>query len=216
MTIAGNGLLELHYLPCIQYFTKFYLHSRVWIEQHEHYQKGSYRNRAHIASANGLLRLSIPLVKGKHQQQNIREVRIAYDEPWPTQHWQSIRSAYGNAPFFEYYSEHLQPIFHKRPTFLFDFNLELLQTLLGLLSIDCPVTLSTEYYKNIPDDWKDYRNLISPKNEQSPADPFFKGVKYVQVFEEKHGFLPNLSILDLLFCVGPGASMLLEASIPEN
>lgn len=216
MDIAGNGLLELHYLPCIQYISKFCLHPNIWIEQHEHYQKGSYRNRTHIASANGLLRLSVPLIKGKHEQQNIRDVRIAYHEPWAAQHWHSIQTAYGNAPFFEYYSEYLKSVFEKKPAFLFDLNLELLKILLDLLSIDQQINLSPEFYKDVPRDWKDYRGAISPKNEQTTSDPIFKEVKYVQVFEEKHGFIPNLSILDLLFCTGPGAAMLLEASINKN
>lgn len=216
MEVQKETLLSLHYLPNIQYFSKFLLYEKVWIEQQEHYQKGSYRNRAHIAAANGVLRLSVPLIKGKHQQQNIREVGIAYHEAWPQQHWQSIRSAYGNAPFFEHYAAYLQPHFTQKYDFLFDLNLELLKTLLQLIGLPATFSLSEEYVSDVPPGVKDYRRLISPKVNPEQADPSFKNVKYVQVFEEKHGFLPNLSILDALFCKGPETIILLEQSINRN
>lgn len=213
MKVQKEALLTLHYLPNVQYFSKFLLHDTVWIEQQEYYQKSSYRNRAHIAAANGLLRLSIPLVKGKHQQQNIREVRIAHQEPWPQQHWQSIQSAYGNAPFFEHYAPYLQPHFTQKYDYLFELNIELLQTLLSLVGLSTTFSLTEEYLREVPTSVKDYRRLISPKEKPEYSDPFFKSVKYVQVFEEKHGFLPNLSILDALFCKGPETILLLEQSI---
>jgi hypothetical protein len=215
MKVQKEALLSLHYLPNIQYFSKFLLHDQVWIEQREHYQKSSYRNRTHIAAANGVLRLSIPLLKGKHQQQNIREVGIAHHEAWPQQHWQSIRSAYGNAPFFEHYSDTLQPFFTKKYALLFDFNLELLQCLLTLIGLPNQLNLTTEYVQ-APAGTSDYRSLLSPKKDPIRTDPTFKNVKYVQVFEEKHGFLPNLSILDALFCKGPETVILLEQSIIRN
>ena len=95
-------LIEAQYLPSIQFFSKLTRFSTLLLEAHENYQKGSYRNRCHIAGANGLMRLSIPLRKGKNEQLPIQKTLISYDEPWITQHWQSIRSAYGNAPFFPY------------------------------------------------------------------------------------------------------------------
>lgn len=216
MDIQKEALLSLQYLPNIQYFSKFLLHKKVWIEQQEHYQKGSYRNRSHIAAANGVLRLSIPLIKGKHQQQNIREVQIAHHEPWPQQHWQSIRSAYGNAPFFEHYADYLQPFFFKKYDSLFELNMDLLQTFLRLVGLPNEISLNEEYFKDVPASLRDYRTQISPKDTPGDTDPFFKNVKYVQVFEEKHGFLPNLSILDALFCKGPETIILLEQSINRN
>ncbi len=213
MELAEKILMELHYLPNLRYVSKFLLYSEIQIEACEHYQKGSYRNRCHIAGANGILRLSVPLLKGKHQQQNIREVKIAYHEPWPSQHWQSIYSAYGNAPFFEHYAEYLYPIFFKKPVFLFDLNLQLLTCILDLLSLNSNLQLTTNYSAKVDPSIKDFRNYISPKKNASQDDSNYKIVKYVQVFEEKHGFLPNLSILDLLFCLGPGANLLLEQSL---
>ncbi len=206
-------LLELQYLPPVQYFTKLVDCPALWIEQCEHYQKGSYRNRCHIAGPNGLHRLSIPLVKGKNEQLPIREVRIAHAQPWPKRHWQSIRTAYGNSPFFFHYADQLRPLFEKKFDFLFDFNLALLRKLLALMELDVPLQLTAEYHAPAPAGVCDWRGGIFPKKHRQKEDPAFRPSPYPQVFAEKHGFLPNLSILDLLFCTGPQASMILAASI---
>lgn len=205
-------LLELHYLPSIQYMSKFLAYEQVFIEQHEHYLKGSYRNRAHLAGANGLLRLSIPLRKGKNEQQSISQVAIAYDEPWYAHHWHSIRSAYSNSPFFPYYEDYFAPLFKKKTATLFDFNLELLKLLIELLGLPSHFSL-TENYEAQPTNALDFRNGIFPKKHRQKIDTHFEPVPYAQVFEEKNGFLPNLSILDLLFCTGPQAALVLEQTI---
>ncbi|MEM9849592.1 MAG: WbqC family protein [Bacteroidota bacterium] len=205
--------LELQYLPPVQYFSKFFCYDEVIIEQHENYQKGSYRNRCHIAGVNGLLRLSIPLESGKNQAMPIRDVKIAYAENWQTHHWTSIRSAYGNAPFFEYYVDYLQPCFQQKVTYLFDWNIQLLSRLLQLLQLENYYQLSDAYQKVLATNELDFRNGIFPKKKRQKADSFFQTVSYPQVFEEKHGFIPNLSILDLLFCTGPQAALILEQSV---
>lgn len=209
-------LLSLHYLPNTQYFSKFLLFGEVILEQYENYQKGSFRNRTQIASANGSLRLSIPLVKGKNEQQSIRAVKIAYHENWQAQHWQAIRSAYGNAPFFEFYADGLYPFYHHQYEFLFDFNFKLLEFFLLQIGIKTPIKFSDAYNKVILEEIADFRGKISPKINFLEMDSTFKPIKYAQVFEEKHGFLPNLSILDALFCMGPGAIMHLQQSININ
>ncbi len=206
-------LLELQYLPPVQYFTKFIQYEKVVIEQHEHYVKRSFRNRCHIATANGIQRLSIPLKKGKNEQQIIREVRIAYEEDWQKNHWAAIISAYSNAPFFEHYEEDFQPFFSKRFDFLFDFNFELLKMVLQILDVKKTVNLSHSYQKVTLENFADFRNQIIPKSKRDDKDLHFKAMKYSQVFEEKNGFIPNLSILDLIFCTGPQASYYLENSI---
>ena len=106
-------LLEIQYLPSLQYVSKLLQCPKIYLEQHENYSKGSYRNRCHIAGAQGLQRLSIPLEGGKHQQQPIREVRISNDESWQSQHWTSIKSAYGKSPFFEHYADVFLPFYKK-------------------------------------------------------------------------------------------------------
>ena len=203
-------LLSIQYLPSIQYFTKLVNYEQVWIEQHEHYQKGSYRNRCHLAGANGLLRLSIPLARGKNEQLPIRLVRIAYDEGWQRQHWMSIRSAYSRAPYFDFYAGKLEPFFQKKWEFLFDFNWELLQELKSMIGIECQLKLTESYEHQVSSETLDFRNSIFPKKHRQKEDLDFSAPKYRQLFEEKYGFLPNLSILDLLFCTGPEAILYLE------
>ena len=202
-------LIELQFLPPINYIAQFFHCDKVIIEQHENYSKRSYRNRCHIAGVNGLIRLSIPLEKGKNEQQPIREVKIAYHEPWQRQHWFSIQSAYGNAPYFEFYADSLEPIFKQKHRFLFDLNLDLLNWLDEQIQMPAILEFSSEY-SVIPGIGKDFRNKITPKAPiRARLDP---PTTYNQVFEDKHGFLPNLSILDLLFCTGPQSNLILEAS----
>ena len=206
-------LFELQYLPPIQYFTKFFQYENVFIEQHENYSKRSFRNRSHIIMADGIRRLSIPLKKGKNEQQSIRDVHIAYDENWQKIHWASIVSAYNNAPFFEHYEHLFQPFYKKRFELLFDFNLALLKTVLQILGLNESFKLTESYQKEAFEGLHDFRNRINPRQFVKNEDHDFSPSKYSQVFEEKNGFIPNLSILDLIFCTGPQASFYLENSI---
>ncbi|MCI5080913.1 MAG: WbqC family protein [Saprospiraceae bacterium] len=207
-------LIELHYLPNIQFFSKLYLYQNVCIEQHENYLKGSYRNRAHIAGSNGLLRLSIPLQKGKNEQQGIQEVRIAYHEPWQQQHWASIQSAYGNAPFYEFYADAFEPLYQQQFEYLFEWNKALLETILSFLEYPASLTYSSAFRQiGQAGPYTDFSNGIFPKKHRQKEDAHFEPQPYPQVFSERNGFLPNLSILDLLFCTGPQASIILEQSV---
>ncbi len=206
-----NIVLEIQYLPPIQYISKFMGEQQVWIERHEHYLKGSYRNRCYIAATNGPMRLSIPLRKGKNEQQNIQEVEISYEENWQALHWQSIRSAYGNAPFFEYYSAGLRTFYQQNPMYLFQFNVSLLQWILVQMGLSDDLTFTDAYHHQYPSTYLDFRNGIFPKKHRQKEDLSFEQVPYAQVFMEKNGFLPNLSILDLLFCAGPEAPLILES-----
>lgn len=172
----------------------------VYLEACENYCKGSWRNRSLIASANGTQRLSIPLRKGKHQQLPIREVRIAYDEPWQLQHWQAIQSAYGRAPFFEHFAPELEPLFHQQMDTLWNWNLQLLQALFSCFGLRPNWQFTQTWKKETEAGITDLRNAFLPKN-QLPAG-FSDIASYPQVFEDKHGFIPNLSALDLLMCWG--------------
>ncbi|HMO39672.1 MAG TPA: WbqC family protein [Saprospiraceae bacterium] len=210
--MSKHLLIELQYLPPVQYFASLARAPVVLLEAHEHYQKASYRNRAHIAGANGVLRLSVPLEKGKNEQQPIREVRIAHHERWQALHWESIRSAYGNAPFFLHYADVLAPFYQQKYTWLWDWNFDLLQLLLSACQLQIEVQLSDAYYSTPPPHLLDLRNAIHPKTQRQQPEPAFKPTRYPQVFEEKQGFLPNLSILDLLFCTGPETAPILKTS----
>lgn len=189
-------LMTLGYLPPVSWFFELAKNEHIVLEQHEHYAKGSYRNRCVIAAVNGPQRLTIPLRKGKNQQQPIREVRIAYDEPWQIQHWRAICSAYGNSPFFEHYGEVFQAYFKdNRYELLWDWNYDLLMVCLKILRLKTTIDLS-EKYEEIPVTNIDKRKEIEL---QKPGNQAFR---YPQVFEDRLGFLENMSILDLIFCAG--------------
>jgi len=199
-----STLLELFYWPPVSWMALATASNGVQIEACEHYQKGSYRNRCHIAGPNGLQRLSIPLLKGKHQQTPVREVRIANDQPWQRAHWRSIRTAYGNAPFFEHYADEVSPFFEKNFVYLFDLNLEIIHFLLKKAAWTGQLMLTEQFEKpgraTLAGPTLDVRGSISPHS--APEKTLFDPLPYPQVFLERHGFLPDLSALDLLFCLG--------------
>ncbi len=208
-------LMELQYFPPIQYFTKFILYPQVMLEQHEHYQKGGYRNRCKIVNANSTQLLTVPLEKGKNEQQSIRDVKISYVDNWQRIHWTSIQSAYGNAPFFEHYADHFSGFFDTKQETLFDLNRVILHQILRILQLDTNIQPSTTFEKK-PTLYIDFRNKISTRKSNTFVDENFVPIHYSQVFEEKHGFLPNLSILDLIFCKGPEALSYLEQCITKK
>ena len=195
-------LIEIQFLPPISFFVLLAKEDKVVIEACENYRKASYRNRTYIAGANGKQRLSIPLQKGKNEQQNIRKVEISNIENWQKEHWQSIMSAYGNAPYFLHYQEAIKSILFAPISLLYDYNLNAIQKLNQLLGIETKIHESMAYEK-VPAQHSDWRNQMTPKT-------LFTFTSYGQVFEEKHSFQSNLSILDLIFCKGPEAILYLE------
>ncbi len=210
--LRETALLELHCFPPISYFSKFFSFDTIFIEQQENYRKGSYRNRFQIASANGPLSLSIPLSKGKNQQQAIIAVRICQETLWQRKYWTAIRSAYGKSPYFEYYSEDIKALLFNKEERLFEFNKAVLAYFIELFQIETKVAFTTTYNKLPNEGVIDLRNSISPKIPFPSADKYHQVLEYQQVFMEKTGFLPNLSILDLLFCQGPEAVITLTNS----
>jgi hypothetical protein len=205
-------LLELHFLPSVQYLSKWLCFERVVIEQHEHYIKGSYRNRAHLIGSNAPICLSLPLQKGKNEQMPIREVQLANEQSWQKAMIRTIQSAYGKAPFFEFYAPPLLEILEQPHTFLFDLNRKLLEEILDLLELDTPLSYTSAFQPSPPEGMLDFRNAIHPKKHRRRPDSEYQVVEYPQVFQEKHGFLPNLSILDVLFCAGPQTIEILAKS----
>ncbi|MCH2042904.1 MAG: WbqC family protein [Saprospiraceae bacterium] len=207
-------LIELQYLAPIQYYSKLLLFDQVWIEQQEHYRKRSFRNRCNIGTAQGSLSLSIPLKKGKHEQMPIREVRVDNDASWQKIHWRSIRTAYGKAPFFEFYAGELIEFYQKKYEFLFDFSWDLQEFMLTTIGIDTRIQKTTEFCKQLPNKILDFRNKINPRDYLKSKDPNFVAYPYSQLFEDRQSFLPNLSILDMLFCTGPETYAYLDMSTP--
>lgn len=207
MPSASTLLVETQYLPPVALFAKAKHFAYVHLEAYEHYQKGGYRNRCLIVGANGVQMLSIPLEKGKHQQTPIKEVKISNKESWQMNHWRSIQSAYGKSPFFEYYALDFEPFYTREFNYLFDWNLELLNTIIDLMDFSFSVQETKQYNTAPLPDCIDFRNQLQPKHriKKGTALPH-----YPQVFEAKNGFIPNLSILDLLFCAGPEAIKYLD------
>lgn len=201
----SSALFSTAYFAPVQYYAHLLHSSDPVIESCEHYQKQSYRNRCVIATANGLMPLSLPIEKNIPEKTSIRDVKLSGHGNWEHLHWNSIESAYNSSPFFEYYADDLKPFFEKKTRYLFDFNESIRLQIFDLLDISDHVRHSTDYLREeeVPSHWKDFRNLIHPRNNPSEVDRDFISKSYYQVFDHKFGFQPNLSILDLLFNMGP-------------
>jgi len=208
-------LLSSAYLPPIQYIAKFLQYPAILMEAEENFLKQSYRNRTVILAANGPESLVIPVAKGRDAKQKIKDLEISYDSPWQHIHWQAIVSAYHSSPFFEILQDDFSPFFQKKFRFLFDFNLQLLQVILEILEISPEIKLTAGFEK-IPETCLNYREAIHPKEQKALPDPDFSPVPYPQVFDEKFDFVPNLSIVDLLFNCGRESYEILLKSIPGS
>jgi len=205
-----SQLLSTAYLPPVEYFALL-LSEGAAIEREERYQKQSYRNRTVIMNGNGPLNLIIPTVHDGRMG-IVKEVRIEYVTPWQRAHWRSIESAYNNTPYYLYYKDALKPFYEQKFEFLYDFNLQIIQTLLKLMRLDKNID-STTLFTPYTDD--DPRLLIHPKQARRENYPYRLRQPYYQVFEDKFGFIPNLSIIDLLFNEGPQASAYLHALLQQ-
>jgi hypothetical protein len=197
------AILSTAYLGPIQHYQKFIAYPDCIIEHYENFIKQTYRSRCDIYSPNGLLTLSIPLEK-RNKRQLVKDIKISYEYNWQTLHWRSLESCYRRSPFFEYFEDDFRNYFeNKKFEFLIDLNEALQEEVLALLKLKANYSFSTEY-KSSYTDADDFRNIISPKKSLE-LDPNFTTKPYNQVFEQRHGFIPNLSILDLLFNEGSRA-----------
>ncbi len=191
-------LLEPQYAGSLSFWKLILQHEKIVFEQYENYTKRSFRNRCHIVSPNGILRLSIPLEHGKNQHCALKEVRISYNERWQNLHWQSLQTCYRRSPYFEFYEDKLVPFYEKRIDFLLDFNLQLFDTICNILKTKPEYMLTTSYDDTVENTYSDFRNVLLPNIVQ----PQYETKSYLQVFCDRMPFQQNVSILDLLFNCG--------------
>ncbi|MFT5238348.1 MAG: hypothetical protein ACI840_002582 [Ulvibacter sp.] len=197
-------LIHPSYFPSILQMVAVSQAKNVVLEVHGNYQKQTYRNRTYIAHNNGRLLLNIPIKHNKKGSQHyMSSVIIENDFPWQSHHWKSIRTAYRTSPFFEYYEDDLQHIFTKPVSSLLDLNIQIFDLLCDILGIEAVIS-KTQEYEHLPKT-PDLRSLIEVKSSAN-----YKFEIYTQVLQEHHEFLPNLSVLDLLFNEGPNALNYLE------
>lgn len=205
--------LSSAYLAPVEYYAKLLAYDRACIEQYDHYMKQTYRNRCTIAAPDGELALTVPTVKAEGAKCFMRDVRISDHGNWRHLHWNAIESAYNHTPFFEYYKDDFRPFYEKRYEFLIDFNEELCRLVCSLIDLQPRMERTTGYRTSFGPDEADFRERIHPKRDFRKEDPDFVAKPYYQVFQERLGFLPNLSIIDLLFNMGPESLLVLGDSL---
>ena len=197
-----QALLATAYFGPIQWYQKLYRYEHVSVERYDSYRKQTFRNRCVIATSNGLQTLTVPVVRGETSW--VKDIRISDHGNWRHLHWHALLSAYSESPFFEYYADDIRPFFEKHWDYLYDFNMDICCTVCELLDIHPQLQPTDDY---IPHGQlagtADFRDAIDPKHPAEDSD--FMVRPYYQVYGQKHGFQSNLSILDLLFNMGPEA-----------
>lgn len=193
------------YLPPLEYFACLLKHEEISVETAEHYHRQTYRNRCCIYGPNGRQTLVIPVIHPSREQRNLKEIRIDQTSRWQQIHWRSLTAAYNKSPFFEYFAQEFEPFYHRPRHWLLESDLELMDICLRLLKYKGTLNLTEEYHKDYPEG-TDYRAKLLSKKTEHPED----FPRYPQVFEPVHGFIPNLSIVDLLFNRGNDAQAYLK------
>ncbi|MBT7727119.1 MAG: hypothetical protein HN702_06990 [Flavobacteriales bacterium] len=192
-------LLPISYLGPVAYYSAILQSEEIFIETKEHFIKQSCRNRCTIMGANGTQTLTIPKERKSSDKTLISDISISNQDNWQKSHWQSIVSAYNSSPFFEYYKDELLPFYNTKHSTLFDFNLKLSKTILELMQVEKKLNFTSKFQKECNGlDLRSSKFIL--KNQE----------EYQQVFCEKHSFIPNLSILDVLFNLGPETTSYLE------
>lgn len=193
-------LIHPTYFPSISHFVAMLQAEQITFEIEDNFQKQTLRNRTYIYSANGKQLLNVPVQhSGNPSNRKYKDIRIDYNENWQKIHFKSLEMAYRSSPFFEYFEDDIYPLFNKKHDFLLDYNFSIFETLSNILNLKLKTNTSTEYHKN-PQDVIDYRVLVEGKKNNLIFEP------YTQVFDEKHGFISDLSILDLIFNEGKYAT----------
>jgi WbqC-like protein family len=228
-----NLVIDIQYFPSITLYKNLYEFSNIVFEQYETYQKMGFRNRCQLAGAEGVIGLSIPLLRGRGQKTLVRDVRISDRQPWQAQHWKTIVSCYSRSPWFDHYRDELEGLYGRRFDYLLDWDLACFDWSVRVLGLVIGVGLTERWERDYSLlDVVDWRGRLRPRDQegvgadrgeargvdreearrvdQGEAGWMDRLVRYRQVFEERTGFIPNLSILDLLFCEGKNAKECLE------
>jgi hypothetical protein len=196
--IEKGAVFPMFYLGPTSYYTELKNNQGgVMIEREEHFPKQTYRNRANVYTPDGVLSLVVPVVKGSKQHTKIKDVKISYDFNWQRLHWLSLQACYRRSAYFEYYEDDLAPFYEKRLHFLFDYNEQLLHFVLKAVKLNLTINY-TDTYEPGYTDIEDFRSTFHAKTTDD-----INQKPYIQVFEDRHGFIKNLSIADLLFNQGP-------------
>jgi len=198
--MTSNGHFPICYFAPISYYYYLLQHPTCYLEMHEHFIKQTYRNRCQILSPNGIQNLSIP-IKSVKSRKTYQATKIAYVENWQMMHWRSLEAAYRSSPYFEFYEDHFAPFFlEKKYEYLHELNTAINELIIKLINMPVNIELTTIFEK-APENSTDYRGIMSPN--KIPTNLELK--PYIQVFSDRHPFMPNLSILDLLFNQGPNS-----------
>lgn len=190
-----NSLLLPTYFPSISHFAIIVQSENITFEMEDNFQKQTNRNRTYIYSPNGIQLLNIPVKHSKNAHQKTKDILIENDFDWQKQHFKSLEAAYRSSPFFEYFEDDITPIFEKKHAFLMDLNFEVFDIVTKCLRMKVEFGKTTEYFHETPN-FMDFRYLANGKKDPNSFE------KYTQVFDDKHGFINNLSVLDLLFNEG--------------
>ena len=207
-------LLAAAYLGPVDFYARLYGCNKVCIEQWDHYVKQTYRNRCRILAAGGVVQtLTVPVVKPEYEKMPYKDIRISDHGDWRHLHWQALVSAYRNSPYFEYYEEDFLPFYTRKYEFLLDFNLSLQEMICKLIGIETDVELTSHYIDAAEAKfYRDYREIADPGRK----DCTINVGPYYQVFPTSEGFQPNLSIVDLLFNMGPESLIVLRDANAAN
>jgi hypothetical protein len=192
------SLFSTAYFPPVSYVAALLQSNSIVVEQYETFPKQTYRNRTVIATANGLLGLTVPVVRTNGNHTYTKDMAICYNENWALKHWRAIESAYNSSPYFLYYKDEVEVILNKQHATLIELNMDILAFVVKKLKVKKEVILSDDYISQIGEGTIDYRNHFSPKNKELLSLP-----EYDQVFEDRYGFQSDISILDLIFNLGP-------------
>ncbi len=206
-------VLSTAYFAPVAYYALLFHEQDIVIEAHENYNKQSYRNRMFIGTNQGPLALSVNVEKGYETKCPIQEVRLSSHGDWLHQHEIALMSNYGSSPFYEYYIDDILEVLRSDEQTLFGLNEKIRERICELIGFSAKVRYSDQYLRNDSENFRDLRNTLHPKKNILESVPEFVANPYYQVFGQKQTFMPNLSVLDLLFNLGPESILVLRDSI---